>query len=299
MPENMPTASNAPHEGTGHEGAGREEACGCPQWLTGQKGSGKEALPEFSLISGDNPCQPVYLGWGVIGLLLVLALIGRFTMKRVPGKLQGLFEFTMEWVADITHQAMGPAGMAYFPMFISFFLFVLVGNLMGLIPGLASPTSAVNTTAALAVIKVKGKKLYEYARAGQEVPVKPRRVSIRQFSLISYEPPVATFEAKVGSGTYVRSMAHDLGATLGCGACLTRLRRTRVGGFDVRDAYPLDALEAEPEMLGARLLTIGEALSHLPKLAPFCERVEWAAMRAGSAAARSGATHRINRSWPG
>jgi F-type H+-transporting ATPase subunit a len=82
----------------------------------------------------------------------LLAIIGRFTMKRVPGKLQGLFEFTLDWVADITHQAMGPTGMAYFPMFVSFFLFILVGNLLGLIPGLASPTSAVNTTAALSVI---------------------------------------------------------------------------------------------------------------------------------------------------
>jgi tRNA pseudouridine55 synthase len=116
-------------------------------------------------------------------------------------------------------------------------------------------------------IKVKGKKLYEYARAGQEVPIKPRWVRIHRFDLIAYDPPLATFEAKVGSGAYIRSMAHDLGAALGCGACLTRLRRTRVGGFDVQDACALDDLEAEPGLLEARLLAIEEALGHLPKLA--------------------------------
>jgi tRNA pseudouridine55 synthase len=115
-------------------------------------------------------------------------------------------------------------------------------------------------------VKVKGKKLYEYARAGEEVPQKPRPVRVQRFDLLHYDPPLAHFEAKVGSGTYIRSMAHNLGAALGCGAYLSRLRRTRVGGFAVEDALPLESILAEPDLLPGRMLSIREALGHLPKL---------------------------------
>jgi F-type H+-transporting ATPase subunit a len=107
-------------------------------------------LPEFVIAHG--PMQPVYMAWGALGLLLLLAVAAKTLHKTVPGKLQGLFEFVLEFVQSVVGQAMGPAGMSYFPLFVSFFLFILVGNLMGLIPGLASPTSAVNTTLALAAI---------------------------------------------------------------------------------------------------------------------------------------------------
>lgn len=128
---------------------------------------------------------------------------------------------------------------------------------LGLRLQLAPPFSAV---------KVRGKKLYEYARSGEEVPERHRSVRIDRFDLVDYCPPEIRFYARVGSGTYIRSMAHDLGADLGCGAFLSRLRRESVGGFRVEDAVPLDMLIEHPEALPMHLLGVTEALSHLPKI---------------------------------
>jgi tRNA pseudouridine55 synthase len=115
-------------------------------------------------------------------------------------------------------------------------------------------------------VKVAGRKLYEYARSGEAVPQKPRRVRIHRFDMVSYEPPDICFEAHVASGTYIRTMAHDLGLKLECGGFLSRLRRTRVGGFSIHQAIRLDELESDPRMLPACLLDLPEALSHMPKL---------------------------------
>jgi tRNA pseudouridine55 synthase len=115
-------------------------------------------------------------------------------------------------------------------------------------------------------VKVRGKKLYEYARAGEPVPEKPRTVHVHRFELTRWASPEADFVAKVGSGTYIRSMAHNLGIALGCGAYLSALRRTRIGGFPIEGAATLDQLDQEPDLIGLRLLGITEALSHLPKL---------------------------------
>ncbi|MEN6627599.1 MAG: tRNA pseudouridine(55) synthase TruB [Candidatus Sumerlaeia bacterium] len=115
-------------------------------------------------------------------------------------------------------------------------------------------------------IKIKGRKLYEYARAGEVVPQQPRRVTVSRFELLHFEAPRVHFLARVGSGTYVRSMVHDLGLELGCGAYLEALRRTQVGGFGIDQAIALDKLIQEPDLLPAHLLNITEALGHLPKL---------------------------------
>ena len=127
---------------------------------------------------------------------------------------------------------------------------------------------------AYSAIKVEGKKLYEYARNGEPVPQKPRPVRILHFEMIRFAAPEIHFEARVGSGTYIRSMAHDLGVALECGAYLSQLRRTRVGQFSVEDAIPLETLMAEPEQLPFHLLSIPEALGHLPKITlhPAAER---------------------------
>lgn len=115
-------------------------------------------------------------------------------------------------------------------------------------------------------IKIKGRKLYEYARSGEVVPQQPRRVNVTRFEMLHYEIPRMHFLARVGSGTYVRSMAHDLGLELGCGAYLEALRRTQVGGFSIDQAIALDKLIQEPDLLPAHLLGITEALGHLPKV---------------------------------
>ena len=119
---------------------------------------------------------------------------------------------------------------------------------------------------AYSAVKVRGKKLYEYARKGEDVPVKVRTVWIERIELLRYIQPRALFHARVGSGTYIRSLAHDAGQALGCGAYLTSLRRTAVGSFSIDDALDLEMLEENPEALISALLPERQALGHLPHL---------------------------------
>jgi tRNA pseudouridine55 synthase len=84
--------------------------------------------------------------------------------------------------------------------------------------------------------KVGGKKLYELAREGIEIERKPVRVTIYELELVSYEWPLASIRTRVSSGTYIRALADDIGKALGCGAYLEELRRTKIGGFDAKDA---------------------------------------------------------------
>ena len=89
-------------------------------------------------------------------------------------------------------------------------------------------------------LKKDGKPLYELARAGVEVERKARRVSVHGVTLTDWSAPVATVEIVCGRGFYVRSLAHDLGESLGCGAHLESLTRTRVGPFHLQDAATLE-----------------------------------------------------------
>ncbi len=92
-------------------------------------------------------------------------------------------------------------------------------------------------------VKYRGRPLYELARAGIEVNRRSRLTKIYHLELIDWQPPVATVEAVCGKGTYIRSLAHDLGQRLGCGANLKSLIRLRCGLFDIKDAVSLPQLE--------------------------------------------------------
>ena len=94
----------------------------------------------------------------------------------------------------------------------------------------------------VSAIKVKGVPLYKLARKGIEIEREPRLVHIYNFRFTDYTEPVGTFKLACTKGTYVRSVAHDLGNKLGCGAHLATLRRSVSGKFDVADAMPLDQL---------------------------------------------------------
>jgi tRNA pseudouridine55 synthase len=94
----------------------------------------------------------------------------------------------------------------------------------------------------VSAIKKGGVPLYKLARKGIEVPREPRLVHIYRFRISAYEEPLATFRLACTKGTYVRSVAHELGQKLGCGAHLTKLRRVVSGKFDVADALPLDQM---------------------------------------------------------
>ncbi len=93
-------------------------------------------------------------------------------------------------------------------------------------------------------IKVGGKRLYELARKGETVARKTRSVIISEFELTQIDLPVINFRVVCSKGTYIRSLAHDFGEALGVGAHLSSLRRTRIGEFNVKDAYDLEELVA-------------------------------------------------------
>ena len=102
---------------------------------------------------------------------------------------------------------------------------------------------------------VDGVRSYTRARRGEAIELEPVPVVIERLALLEYEPPFVTFRATVGSGTYIRAIARDLGERLGIGAHLESLRREAVGRFDVAGAVPLDRLTgAEPLIPPAELL---------------------------------------------
>jgi tRNA pseudouridine55 synthase len=90
--------------------------------------------------------------------------------------------------------------------------------------------------------KVGGKAAYKLARAGQPVELKPKTIHIHNFIIDALDGDTATFRMKVSAGGYVRSVAHEIGQALGCGAHLSSLRRTQAGVFTLGQAWTLDSL---------------------------------------------------------
>lgn len=111
--------------------------------------------------------------------------------------------------------------------------------------------------------KIQGVPAYKLARKKKEVKLAPVQVEIFEFEIMSYANERATFRARVASGTYMRSVAHDLGATLGCGGHLESLRRTGVAEFAVADAHTLEQVES-----GWRAGNCDELCIHPRKLLP-------------------------------
>jgi tRNA pseudouridine55 synthase len=109
-------------------------------------------------------------------------------------------------------------------------------------------------------IKQDGRKLYDIARAGGTVELQPRQVRIDSIALMAWDAPVATLDVQCGSGTYIRSLAHDLGVTLGVGAHLSSLRRTQSGNFLIEDAATPEVAFADSDWR-ARIITPERALN--------------------------------------
>lgn len=93
-------------------------------------------------------------------------------------------------------------------------------------------------------IKVNGKKLYDYARAGESVEIKPRKVNISKLELIDFDEKTQSAKVLVAcsKGTYIRSLAYDLGKKMSCGGFLTALERTKSGGFNISNSVKLEDL---------------------------------------------------------
>lgn len=117
----------------------------------------------------------------------------------------------------------------------------------------------------ISAIKKNGIPLYKLARRGQEVERKPRLIHIYRFDLLDFNPPRARFRLKCTKGTYVRTLCHDVGQRLGCGAYLEELRRLAVGRFNVGDAYPLErVLEMSPAELERSVIPVSRVLLEEP-----------------------------------
>jgi tRNA pseudouridine55 synthase len=117
-------------------------------------------------------------------------------------------------------------------------------------------------------LKRDGKPLYAYARAGITVPREVRRVTIHALDVLSAGADEVVVHVVCSKGTYIRTLAEDIGNALGCGACLFSLRRTRVGPFRIEEAVGLDALEAMPDGDRLdRLRPMDTLVSDLPRVA--------------------------------
>ena len=98
-------------------------------------------------------------------------------------------------------------------------------------------------------IKKDGKRLYESARLGIEVKVDPRPITINEFTITKIDLPLVYFKVVCSTGTYIRSLASDFGATLNVGAHLSSLCRSRIGEFELKDAQSIEAFENEIKLL--------------------------------------------------
>jgi tRNA pseudouridine55 synthase len=116
-------------------------------------------------------------------------------------------------------------------------------------------------------VKVRGERLYEAARRGVEVEREHRPIQVYALELVHADPPEVVLDVTVSRGTYVRTLAHDLGETLGCGAHLTELRRTASGPFTVDRALSCDR-DRSPgrDAFRERALAPEEALAFLPRV---------------------------------
>ncbi len=94
-------------------------------------------------------------------------------------------------------------------------------------------------------IKIDGKRAYKLAREGEQPEMKPRPVTIHSISHFEYDYPFVEFTTEVSSGTYIRSLARDIGEKLRSGAYMTNLRRTTVGNFDIKSAYQISAIDSK------------------------------------------------------
>ncbi len=119
-------------------------------------------------------------------------------------------------------------------------------------------------------LKHKGERLYKLARKGIEVEREPRKVHIYELKLLAFELPEIELDVRCSKGTYVRTLAEDIGRAVGCGGHVAALRRTGVGPYSDVDAHTVDELEGNAESgfaaLDALLLPVESALSHWPEV---------------------------------
>jgi tRNA pseudouridine55 synthase len=216
----------------------------------------RKLFPRGTKVGHTGTLDPLATG-------LLAVLIGSCT--RLQGRLQGfdkVYSGTIRLgvrtdTGDVTGKALEERPLP--PLTLE----RLRAELAAMVGDIAAPAPAYSA------VKHNGRALYEYARAGQEVPVKPRVARVDAWEALSWAPPELSHRVSCGSGTYVRSIAEVLGERLGCGATVSSLRRERIGPFDIADALPLDAARAlAPADLARRLLESLPALDRALRAAP-------------------------------
>ena len=117
-------------------------------------------------------------------------------------------------------------------------------------------------------LKVNGKKLYELAREGKTVERKTRPVCFYEIEILEMDLPMVRFSVTCSKGTYIRTLCHDIGQKLGCGACMEELTRTASGEYRWEDSITLDEVQKEMEegILEKRILSISEVLKAYPEI---------------------------------
>ncbi len=117
-------------------------------------------------------------------------------------------------------------------------------------------------------VQVDGKRLYDLARQGIEVERETREIIIHSIDILSVEKDEFTIDVCCSKGSYIRTLCHDIGEKLGCGAALSKLRRTMAGGFEIADCITLDEAQklTGEGKLHERLIPVGRVFAHLPSL---------------------------------
>lgn len=138
----------------------------------------------------------------------------------------------------------------------------VIPTLSQITQGLQQQTGSIQQVPpAFSAVHVNGERAYKAARQGRELTLTAKTVNVHRISVLNYSWPHLELEIECGSGTYIRSIARDLGSFLGCGALMSRLERTRIGAFSLTDAVSPDHLSAEN--LVEQLHDPGIAVSHL------------------------------------
>ncbi|MBT3315481.1 MAG: tRNA pseudouridine(55) synthase TruB [Anaerolineae bacterium] len=132
------------------------------------------------------------------------------------------------------------------------------------------------TPPAYSAVKVNGRKAYDMARKGEEVELEPRMIQVHHLEVLEWATPEVVVDVHCSSGTYIRSLANDLGEVLGCGAYLVGLRRTKNGRFSLRDAVPLRKLKEAFEAGDwyKHIIPAAESLSDWPSVVLSPDEVE-------------------------
>jgi tRNA pseudouridine55 synthase len=139
-------------------------------------------------------------------------------------------------------------------------------------PGLIGETArafvgeAEQTPPSFSALKVQGKRAYSLARKGLPVALEKRRVRIMEFAILSLDLPDVTFRVVCSSGTYVRTLAADLGKELGVGAHLKTLRRTAIGPYGIEEALRSGDMDTVVEAMEKRIIPLRDALPHFPEV---------------------------------